>query len=103
MNAFDGPWRSTDNPDRYWDGGITGNNNPVLVVPLEAVTATKEFTEIVALSLGTGTVALPWPQPGEEGSPYVRQRSGLGLKSDLAKLVRSILDDPPDPELSAHT
>jgi hypothetical protein len=96
VNYFDGPAIYSSNPDRYWDGGITGNNNPVLVGVTEAVTATKEFTEIVALSLGTGTVALPWPQPGEEGSPYVRQRSGLGLKSDLAKLAGSILDDPPD-------
>lgn len=96
VNYFDGPAVYPNNPDRYWDGGITGNNNPVLVGVTEAVTATKEFTEIVALSLGTATVALPWPQAGEEGSLYVRQRGSLGLKNDLAKLAGSILDDPPD-------
>ena len=96
VNYFDGPAVFPNNPDRYWDGGITGNNNPVLVGVTEAVTATKEFTEIVALSLGTATVALPWPQAGEEGSSYVRQRGSLGLKNDLAKLAGSILDDPPD-------
>ena len=81
---------------RCWDGGITGNNNPVLVGVTEAVTTTKGFTEVVALSLGTGTVALPWPDEGEEDSPFVRQPSKTGLINDLQKLASAILDDPPD-------
>lgn len=96
VNFFDGPAIYPDGSDRYWDGAITGNNNPVLVGVTEAVAALKGFTEIVALSLGTGTVALPWPQPGEEGSPYVKKPSSTGLRSDLAKLAGAILDDPPD-------
>jgi hypothetical protein len=96
VNYFDGPATYPDDPGRYWDGAIAGCNNPVLAGVAEAVTTTRDFLEIVALSLGTATVALPWPEPGEEGSPYVRQRSDPGLKNDLVKLAGAILDDPPD-------
>jgi hypothetical protein len=60
------------------------------------VIATPNGTEIVALSIGTATVALPWPKPGEEDSPYVRQPSAEGLLNDLPKLAGAVLDDPPD-------
>jgi len=96
VNYFDGPATSPDVSGRYWDGAITGCNNPVLAGVAEAVTTTRDFLEIVALSLGTATVALPWPEPGQEDSPYVRQPSDTGLKNDLAKLAGAILDDPPD-------
>ncbi len=96
VNYFDGPAVFPDNPNRYWDGAITGNNNPVLVGVTEAITTTKVFTEVVALSLGSATVALPQPLPGQENSPYVRQRSAEGLVNDLRKLATAVLDDPPD-------
>ncbi len=96
VNYFDAPASYVDRPERFWDGGITGGNNPVLDAVTEAVIATPSGTEIVALSIGTATVALPWPKPGEEGSPYVRQPSAEGLLNDLPKLAGSILDDPPD-------
>jgi hypothetical protein len=95
MNYFDGPAVLADGY-RYWDGAITGCNNPVLVGVTEAVTTTKEFTQVVALSIGTATVKLPWPQEGQQGSPYVAVPSKEGLVPDLKKLAGSILDDPPD-------
>jgi len=95
VNYFDGP-AVLANGYRYWDGAITGCNNPVLAGVTEAVTTTKEFTEVVALSIGTGTVKLPWPQAGQEGQPYMAAPSDEGLVSDLKKLAGSILDDPPD-------
>jgi hypothetical protein len=95
VNYFDDP-AVLANGYRYWDGAITGCNNPVLVGVTEAVTTTKEFTEVVALSIGTATVKLPWPQEGQEGSPYVAAASKEGLVADLKKLAGSILDDPPD-------
>jgi hypothetical protein len=94
VEFFDGP--AVTSCGRFWDGGITGNNNPVLAGVTEAVTATKEFVEIVALSLGTGSVALPAASSGHEGSPFVRGKSETGLTADLRKLAASILDDPPD-------
>jgi hypothetical protein len=39
---------------------------------------------------------LPAAQPGQEGSPFVRQPSPTGLANDLRKLATAILDDPPD-------
>ncbi len=96
VNYFDGPAEFPDSPDRYWDGAISGCNNPVLVGVTEAITTTQEFEQVIALSLGSASVALPWPQPGQEGSPYVQQRSAEGLVNDLEKLSTAILDDPPD-------
>ncbi len=96
VNYFDAPATYPGRPERYWDGGITGCNNPVLIGVTEAIAATKGEMEIVALSIGTATVALPWPQPGEEGSPYVRPPSPDGLLNDVKKLAGAILDDPPD-------
>ena len=95
VNYFDAP---ADLPGgyRYWDGAITGCNNPVLVGVTEAVTATKDFTRVVALSLGTGTVKLPWPQPGQAASPFLAKPSDTGLVNDLKKVSGAILDDPPD-------
>jgi hypothetical protein len=96
VNYFDGPATFPDRSDRYWDGAITGCNNPVLAAVTEAVGAGQEPDNIVALSLGTASVALPWQQPGQPPSPYTQQPSATGLKNDLLKLATSILDDPPD-------
>ncbi len=95
VNYFDAP-AQLPGGYRYWDGAITGCNNPVLVGVTEAVTATKEFTKVVALSLGTGTVKLPWPQPGQADSPLLAKPSNTGLANDLKKVSGAILDDPPD-------
>jgi hypothetical protein len=96
VNYFDGPARFPEKTGRYWDGGLTGCNNPVLAAVTEAITLDVKPTDIVALSLGTGNVALPWPQQGQAASPYLQKPSELGVVSDLRKLATAILDDPPD-------
>ena len=96
VDYFDGPARFPRRPDRYWDGGITGCNNPVMVAVTEAVVLGQHPNDIVALSLGTGSVLLPVAGPGAPSSPYLTQRDRPGLGGDIKKLTMSILDDPPD-------
>lgn len=96
VNYFDAPARFPNREGRYWDGGISGCNNPVLVAVTEAIIKGQAPTDIVALSIGTASVALPSPQPGEQSSPYTREIVEPGIKNDLRKLATSILDDPPD-------
>jgi len=95
VNYFDEPATFPDQPGRYWDGAISGCNNPVLAAVTEAIVKTKNSMNFAALSIGTASVALPWPQPGHP-SPYVQQISDPGFVTDLRKLATSILDDPPD-------
>jgi len=96
INYFDGPARYHSRNDRYWDGGITGCNNPVLAAVTEAICLQKAPSDIVALSIGTGTVALPLAQPDQPKSPFYQPRSDTGLLADVGKLAAAILDDPPD-------
>src|SRR4051812_33583062 len=56
VNYFDAP--VTYGPLRCWDGGIGGNNNPVLGAVIEAK-ANGVTGPISILSLGTGSVRLP--------------------------------------------
>ena len=81
---------------RYWDGAIAGCNNPILAAVAEAIVLGQKATNIVALSLGSANVALPWPsQLDPPGSPHSANPYGRG-PADLRKLAGSILDDPPD-------
>lgn len=96
VNYFDGPATFPDRPDRYWDGAMTGCNNPVLTAVTEAIGLGNDPRNIVALSLGTASTARPWPQPGDPPSLYTQPVSETGLKSDVRKLATAILDDPPD-------
>ena len=96
VNYFDAPAAFPDRPERYWDGGITGCNNPILAAVTEAIVLGQKRTDIVALSIGTASVALPWPAPGQAPSPLLQPRTDQSLITDLRKLATSILDDPPD-------
>ena len=96
VNYFDGPAAFPDHPGRFWDGAISGCNNPVLAAVTEAIGLQQDPLNIVALALGTGNNALPWPQPGDPPSLYTQPLSDPGLKGDLKKLATSILNDPPD-------
>jgi hypothetical protein len=96
VNYFDGPATFPNRTDRYWDGAISGCNNPVLAAVSEAIGLEQAPENIVALSLGTGAVALPAAPPGSPHSNYTRLPSETGLRNDLKKLAESILDDPPD-------
>jgi hypothetical protein len=96
VNYFDAPAVFPDHPGRYWDGAISGCNNPILAAVTEAIVKTQDSVDIVALTIGTGSVALPLQQPGDPPSPYLQPLSHTGLVPDLRKLATSILDDPPD-------
>jgi predicted acylesterase/phospholipase RssA len=97
VNYFNAPAEIGD--DRYWDGAIGGYNNPVHLAALEVVGNADRYEttigEITAVSLGTGSVALPLgPTSGDAN--LVRPRPASTLTRDLAKLATSIVDDPPD-------
>jgi len=96
VNYFDEPASFPGKPGRYWDGAITGCNNPVLTGVTEAIVKGQNPTDIVVLSLGTGSVVLASPRPGDLPSPYLRPIVKPDLLTDLKKLAGSILDDPPD-------
>jgi len=96
VNYFDAPATFPDHPGRYWDGAIAGCNNPVLAGVTEAIVKGQTPDNLAVLSIGTASVALPWPQPGQPSSPYVQQIVDPGFVADLRKLATSILDDPPD-------
>jgi patatin-like phospholipase/acyl hydrolase len=96
VNYFDAP-ALLPKGDRAWDGAIAGFNNPVLAAVTQAIDDGEDRTQLAALSIGTGSVALPWPMTSAERmSRLFRQPSEQSLTADLRKLAGSILDDPPD-------
>jgi len=96
VNYFDAPAMFPDHPGRYWDGALTGCNNPVLAAVTEAIVKTQNAGDFAVLSIGTASVALPFPRPGDPPSPFVQKVADPGFATDLHKLATSILDDPPD-------
>ncbi len=96
VNYFDAPADFPDRAGRYWDGAIAGCNNPVLSAVTEAVAKTQNSADFAVLSIGTASVALPWPQPGDAASSYLQKMTDQSFTTDLQKLATSILDDPPD-------
>ncbi len=96
VNYFDAPATFPGDDGRYWDGAISGCNNPVLAAVTEAIVLGQAPDNLAVLSIGTATVALPGPEPGEQPSAFVRELIKPGIKNDLEKLATSILDDPPD-------
>ncbi|MER2519909.1 MAG: patatin-like phospholipase family protein [Bdellovibrionales bacterium] len=96
VNYFDKPARFASSDERFWDGGITGCNNPVLAAVTEAVVLGQRLDDLAVLSLGTGSVNLPLAEPGFGASMYEAPRLKAGLLNDLKKLATAILDDPPD-------
>lgn len=96
VNYFDAP-ALLPKGERSWDGAIAGFNNPVLAAVTEAIAAGEDRNQLAALSIGTASVALPWPTTSaEKMSRLFRQPSEQSLTADLRKLAGSILDDPPD-------
>jgi uncharacterized protein len=96
VNYFDGP-AILPSGGRFWDGGITGCNNPTLAAVTEAIVRGQKPTDIVVLSLGTGTVSLPTCSPKDPpNSPFVQPPGKTGLFNDIHRLATSIMDDPPD-------
>ena len=94
---FDKPAECASEPGRrYWDGGVSGCNNPVLAGVAEAVVLGNRPDEIAALALGTGSVALPLGFQGAQPAYLYAAVEEPGVVHDLEKLAESILDDPPD-------
>jgi hypothetical protein len=96
VNYFDGPAIFPDRGGRYWDGAITGCNNPVLAAVTEAIGLGQDPHNIVALSIGTANNVLPWGQANDPPSLYTQPVPEASLKTDIKKLASSVLDDPPD-------
>ena len=92
---FDEPATWDDGASRYWDGAISGCNNPVLAGVAEAITLQVAPTDIRALAIGTATVRRTGP-PRDNPGPYYAPRSSQDFPSDIGKLAASITDDPPD-------
>jgi uncharacterized protein len=81
---------------RYWDGAITGCNNPVLAAVAEAIVLGNDPLQIAALSIGTSAEALIGPPGVNPGSSYYQARPQQGFLTDLQKLASSVTDEPPD-------
>lgn len=96
INYFDAPASVPFYSDRIWDGGITGNNNPVLAAAVEALVCQVAPGDLRVLSIGTATVSLPLATAGAPSSPFQAVRPVSSLAGDLGKLAAAILDDPPD-------
>lgn len=99
VNFFDRPACVTINKKSrfFWDGGVTGNNNPVLVAITEAWSNGYTAGNIQVLSLGTGGKLLPEASGiPVRTSGLLAQKKSPGLLHDLEKMASSILNDPPD-------
>jgi uncharacterized protein len=83
---------------QYWDGAMTGYNNPVLAATMEALAEGMSRHDIGVLSIGTGNTMLA--QSGPSASPVLMQPSQKSsFLGDARKALLTILADPPD----AHT
>lgn len=96
IQYFDAPAQFPEHSERYWDGGVTGFNNPILAAVTEAMVNGIVPQDIVALSLGTGTVHLPAGARGAATSAFTQPWQDSSLVNDLRKMASSVLDDPPD-------
>lgn len=84
---------------RYWDGAMTGYNNPVLAGVVEALAMGVPRAEIGVLSLGTSTVFLPESSTQRVSGELCQLPADTGLVPELVKVGKVIIADPPD----AHT
>ncbi|HUZ11830.1 MAG TPA: patatin-like phospholipase family protein [Caulobacteraceae bacterium] len=95
IEFFDAPTQW--NNRRYWDGAMAGLNNPLLSGLVDLLGEGVAPSEVVALSLGTGTIklapaqAVP-PAPKALSEPQTKP----GVLNDLEKAGGCITDDPPD-------
>ena len=81
----------------FWDGAITGNNNPVLIAITEAWANGHNASDIQILSLGSGGTLFPVTEQYAYRYDILRaEREKPGLISDIKKMATSIVNDPPD-------
>lgn len=83
---------------QYWDGGLTGYNNPVLAATDEAIAAGWPKDDIAILSIGTGSTMLPLlnTKKPAESAVLFKEKQVSSLPHDLKKVATTILSDPPD-------
>lgn len=94
---FDKPAQSPSEPGkRYWDGAISGCNNPVLAAVTEAVVLGHAPDRIAALSIGTGTVCRPQSPADPPPAVFYAPREKSWYGHDVLKMATAIVDDPPD-------
>jgi uncharacterized protein len=96
VNYFDAPAAIPGAADRFWDGAISGCNNPAVAAVVESAVLGHSPQDLRVLSLGTGTVSLPLALPGLPPGPLEAVRPDSSLTTDLKKLATAIFDDPPD-------
>lgn len=90
---------------QFWDGGVTGLNNPVAAAVAEAMSAGAPADSIAVLSIGTGSV-LRSNNCSQTGDPAQLSplREKLDPIADIKKLAEAVADDPPDfASFLAHT
>ncbi len=83
---------------QYWDGGLTGYNNPVLAAATEAIAANWKKDQIAILSIGTGSAMLPLlnTRKHNESSLLFKNQQTSSIQNDIKKVAATILADPPD-------
>ena len=96
VNWFDLP--AQFDHGRYWDGAMTGYNNPVLAGVSEAIASGVAAQDIGVLSIGTSAVSLP-PNRDRLDQRVCQPKAKLGFVPSLVKVGKMIIADPPD----AHT
>ncbi len=101
VNYFDAPAHIYygDQLVRAWDGAIAGYNNPILAGITEALANGVKRRDIRVLSLGTGARFLPFEGAGTPDSDYdwvYEKPQKQRLRTDLVKLARCIVENPPD-------
>lgn len=100
IDFFDEPAQVSSNK-RYWDGALTGNNNPVLAGVVEAIGNGAKPEQIGVLSIGTGSTYLPMEGDGSAAVPahafaLFQAKAKSCLKNDIEKAAKTVLNDPPD-------
>lgn len=99
INYFEQPAkvRIEDRDVLFWDGGVTGFNNPILAGVTEAKANGIASADIHILSLGTGNTFLPLAEArSAEFRFLLAQSKAPNPATDLQKLATSVLADPPD-------
>jgi len=96
VKYFDAPAAFPTGTKRYWDGAVSGCNNPVMAAVTEAVGKGVDPKQVIALSIGTANVVLPRRGPHDPPSPFFATPSKVSLLGGIEKIAESVLDDPPD-------
>jgi hypothetical protein len=93
VEFFDAPteWATK----RFWDGAMAGLNNPLLAGVIDLMGGGVSAADIVALSMGTGTVKLAPPALGAPAA-LSQPLEASGPLNDLSKAAGCVTDDPPD-------